>query len=237
MLGLRIALIVLSLLFVLNMPSIGGEYPLFQASMSEINETASRFSVTPDKYDADRVTVSLGPYHISFLTRLENVCCVGEYRTSYLNRSTGSRKDYHVCTYDLGELWVYEGPVNDSKYPSLRLSIYRYVGPTSYPPTDPDPSGFSVISSFRDTSTMSREYTGPDPLIIDGKRGTLLEWWPVIHNINVVYPSDSFDVVGNSYYVAAYQPDDKTFVVLSTDNSIDYDKDVALVLETLHIST
>jgi hypothetical protein len=82
---------------------------------------------------------------------------------------------------------------------------------------------------------MSREYIGPDPLTIDGKEGTILQWWSVLHNINVVYPSDSFDVAGNSYYVATYQPDDKTFVVLESDNSIDYDKDVALVLQTLHI--
>jgi hypothetical protein len=197
-----------------------------------INETIPGFSAAPGEYNATQVTVPLGPYLIGFSTRLENVTFEGDYEALGHNETTGSGKDYHICTYDEGHLWIRE---NAKYYPAFRFTVYRYAGPSSYLPVDPDPNGFSIISSFRDTSTMSREYIGPDPLTIDGKEGTILQWWSVRHNINVVYPSDSFDVAGNSYYVATYQPDDKTFVVLESDNSIDYDKDVALVLQTLHI--
>lgn len=198
----------------------------YHSMYPQINETMPGFSATPGDYDATKVAVPLGPYLISFSTRLENITFEGEYDTLAHNETAGSGKDYHVCTYDVGYLWVRE---NTSYYPAFRFTIYRYAGPSSYPPVDPDPNGFSIVSGFRDTATMSREHIGPDPLTIDGKQGTILTWWTVHH--------DSIDVVGNGYHVAAYQPDDKTFVVLETDNSIDYDKDVALVLQTLEIKS
>lgn len=203
------------------------------ADFLPINETTPGFSVAPGEYDATKVSIPLGPYQISFLTRLENISFEGEYKELGYNKTTGSGKDYHIATYDRGNLWVRE---NDSYYPAFRFTIYRYISPSSYQPVDPDPNGFSYISNFRDTPTMSRDYTGPDQLTIDGKQGTLSSWWSVHHNSNVGYPGDSFDVVGNSYYVATYQPNEKTFVVLESDSGIDYDKDVALVLETLHIT-
>lgn len=219
----NIAMILLLLIFPLSA----------SADLLPINETTPGFSAVPGEYDATDVTIPLGPYQISFSNRLENVTFEGYYTESGHNETVGSGKDYHISTYDIGELWVLE---NASDYPALRFTIYRYVSPSAYPPVDPDPNGYSIISSSRDTPTMSRDYTGPDTLTIDGKKGTILTWWSVHHNSDVVYPSNSFDVVGSNYYVVAYQPNGKTFVVLETDNSVDYDKDVALVMETLHIA-
>jgi len=200
---------------------------------SLINDTTPGFSAVPGKYDATQVTVPLGPYIISFSTRLANATFWGEYDALGHNKTAGSGKDYRTCTYDEGRLEVQE---NGSYYPAFRFTIYHYVGPSSYPPTDPDPNGMWEVGSLIDTPTMTREYAGPDPITIDGKQGTLITTWSVYHNINVVYPSDSFDVIAPSYYIVAYHPNDKTFVVLKTDNSLDYDKDIALVLQTLHIT-
>ena len=215
-----------------------------------INDTTPGFSAVPGKYDATQVTIPLGPYRISFLTRLENVTVEGRYELLGHNKTAGSGKDYHICTYDVGDLRVLRNSTaaqimseswpqvggHPSGYPSAELdfTIYHYAGPSTYPPNDPDPSGFSRISSFRDTATISQDYT-TDSITIDGKQGTLLTRWVTYHNGN--YYGESHDVVGNSYYIVTYQPNDKTFVVLKTDNSLDYDKDVALVLQTLHISS
>lgn len=224
---MRLGILVLAILIL--QPLVGS------AELQPINESTSGFSIAPDKYDAKKVTVPLGPYFISFLTRLENVTAKGIYEPQRHNETAGSGMDYHVCTYDLGQLWIYSNSSGPRGYPAFRFTVYRYVGPSSYQPVDPDPGGVSVISSWRDTATISRDYTGPDPLTVDGKKGTILAWWSIYHNEN--YYGERHDLVGSSYYVVTYQPDDKTFVVLSTDNSVDYDKDVALVLQTLHISS
>jgi hypothetical protein len=199
--------------------------------LSPINETTPGFSAAPGEYNAAHVTVPLGPYQISFSTRLENVTYKGEYEALGHNETTGSGKDYHVATYDECDLYVLP---NETGY--IHFRIYRYVGPSLYPPVDPDPNGYRTISGWIDTPTMSRDDSGPEPQTIDGKPGTVVTWWSIHHNINVVYPSDSFDVQGEENYFAAYQPNDKTFVVVEFYD-IDYDKDVALVLQTLHISS
>jgi len=207
-----------------------------------INDTTPGFSAKPGGYDATQVSVPLGPYHISFSTRLENVTCEGEYRKSDFNKSAGSGKDYRICTYDLGTLRVLRNSTAQrgnvgSAYPTAELTftIYRYVAPSSYPPENPDPNGYLRLSTFYDSPTLSRDISDPEQLIIDGKRGTLMSFWYTNHNTNVVYPSESYDRVGDSDYIAAYQPGDKTFVVLKT-SGVGYDRDVALVLQTLHIT-
>ena len=196
------------------------------AELQPINESTPGFSITPDKHDAEKVTVPLGPYVISFLTRLENVTAEGIYEPQRHNETAGSGKDYHICTYDLGQLWIYNNGSGPQDYPAFKFTIYRYVGPSSYRPVDPDPGGISIISSWRDTATISRDYLGPDPLTIDGKKGTILTWWSTYHNKD--YYGERSDVVGNSYYVVTYQPDYETFVVLSTDSIVP-----ELVLEKL----
>jgi tetratricopeptide (TPR) repeat protein len=209
-----------------------------------INDTTPGFSAVPGEYDATQVSIPLGPYRISFLTRLENVTVEGKYELLGHNETAGSGKDYHICTYDVGELRILRNSTAAQRmseswtgggYPiaEFDFTIYRYAGPSTYPPVDPDPSGFSRISSFRDTATLSQDYT-TDSITIDGKQGTLLTRWATYHNEN--YYGESHDVVGNSCYIATYQPNDKTFVVLKADSSLDYDKDVALVLQTLHIT-
>lgn len=225
--GMRLGILVLAILILQPLVS--------SAELQPINESTPGFSITPDNYDAKKVTVPLGPYVISFLTRLENVTAKGIYEPQRHNETAGSGMDYHICTYDLGQLWIYNNNSGPRDYPAFRFTIYSYIGPTSYQPVDPDPGGVSVISSWRDTATISRDYTGPDPLTVDGKKGTILAWWSIYHNED--YYGERHDLVGSSYYVVTYQPDDKTFVVLSTDNIVDYDKDVALVLQTLHISS
>lgn len=212
--------------------------------MPRINESTPGFSIAPGDYDAVQVTVPLGSYLISFLTRVENVSFTGKYWESYMNRSAGSGKDYHICTYDLGRLWVirntstdrYEDVYGNVSFGEkvIEIQLYRYVGPTSFPAIDPDPYGLSTVTSWHETSTTSWDYTDPESITIDGKTGTLCMWWQTIHNYGY-YPSQDFDVYGKEHYVATYQPDDKTYVVMETSD-IDYDKDVALVLETLHIS-
>lgn len=210
-----------------------------------INDTTLGFSAVPGKYDATQVTIPLGPYRISFLTRLENVTVEGKYRLSGHNKTAGSGKDYHICTYDVGDLRVLRNSTAAQRmseswpgkdyYPDAEFTftIYHYAGPSSYPPVDPDPSGFSRIPNYGNLKTISSDYI-VDPLTIDGKRGSLTTTWTTYHNN--YDPNDTWDTQTKNRYIAAYQPNDKTFVVVVFNKGIDYDKDVALVLDTLHIT-
>jgi hypothetical protein len=96
-----------------------------------INETTPGFSVAPGDYNSTAVTVPLGPYKISFLTRLENITFKGFYEKSGRNVYEGKGKDYHMCTYDIGELIV------SSRNGKVDFFIHHYVAPLNYPPEGP----------------------------------------------------------------------------------------------------
>jgi tetratricopeptide (TPR) repeat protein len=199
-----------------------------------INDTTPRFSAVQGKYDATQVTVPLGPYQISFSTRLENITFAGVYDALGYNKTAGSGKEYHTCTYDKGDLDVLQNGTYGEMYP-IRFTIYRYVSPSSYPPIDPDPNGMWELGSLIDSATMTRDYSGPDSITIDGQQGTLITGWTTWHNYD--YDGEEHSTNYDRYtYIATYQPNDNTYVVVKFDDSIDYDKDVALVLETLHIT-
>jgi len=206
---LRNALIVLSLLLILG-PAM--------SDTIHINNTSPGFSAVPGPYNAVYVTTPMGPYNVSFSIRAENASYDGYYQDSVLNRSAGSGKSYHTCTYDIGTLMVVPGTGG-----SMHLHIYRYVSPLSDAPVDPDPFGYSEMET---AEARDWDISSPSNTVIDGYNATEVVAYP---------PSEPYAPWKKPRHIYTYSPDLGTFVVVYSD--MDYDKDISLVLETLHITS
>jgi hypothetical protein len=188
-----------------------------------INETTPGYSAAPDAYEATHVKVPVGPYSIDFDLRAENATYSMAPSNTRWNMTSGSGKDYHTCTYETESFLI---EVFGPDYDNILVEIYHYVGPTAYPPENPDPLGYKKVpmSVPHRVTYDTGDVTSID---IDGKKGTQMQVYLSYEDYNI--PTRARDII------VAYQPDANTFVVIEAGGDLDYDKITSLFLETLHI--
>jgi hypothetical protein len=205
-----------------------------------LNGTTPGLSIVPGDYNATAITVPLGPYNISFSTRLAALGFYGYYEKSGYNGYEGKGKDYHMCTYDLGRLDVYSRKY-DSVNGTRRLDewmeflVFHYADPFDYPP--PGLEIFSIDRPFADIYHMRCYWDDFDPVeaflpvdvIVNGRIGTIVcRDYEQFEN----YVDDKEHV--ECFY--AYSPDPTTFVVVHFYD-MNWAKDVSLVIETLNVTS
>jgi hypothetical protein len=133
---------------------------------------------------------------------------IGEMSVSNrtLVQYAGSGKTYHRNNFT-----IYQFKMEPNHY----IDIAQYTGPASYTPEEPfdeleaaEKGGFTIYDT--------------EPITIDGKIGTK------ISSYYVEKPNRP------DRYVVTYKLDETTFVQINS--RLDYDKDVALILETIRVS-
>jgi hypothetical protein len=204
-----------------------------------LNDTTPGLSVVPGDYNATAFTVPLGPYKISFLTRLADPRLMGYYEKSYHYGYEGKGKDYHMCTYDLGRLDVYSreyDAVNDigRMNGEVAFEIYRYVAPLDYPPTWSeifyDSTRFDAYSeplAWKDFEPGKAFL--PVDVIVNGRIGSII----CRDSEKLEKQVDDKEHVRCAY---GYSPDPLTFVVVNFYDT-NWAKDVSLVIETLNVTS
>ncbi len=133
---------------------------------------------------------------------------VGEMsiRNSTTSQTAGTGIDYHTENFTQTSFVMGN---------NLFISIAHYTGPAKYQPTSP----FDPLKAAKRTGYTILD---PESIKIDGHIGT------AVVSYNTKYPDRP------NIYVVSYALDLNTFVQVRA-SSLDYDKDVALLLETLHI--
>jgi hypothetical protein len=205
-----------------------------------IDETTPGFSAVPGDYNATAVTVPLGPYNISFSTRLVDPTFQGNYKKSVYDMPVGKGKDYHMCDCDFGEITVSGhryNYVNGTFHRDgwMHFKIYRYASPFDYPPPK-----LEILSPGRTFDGVYHKHCSwddfdpaeaflPVDVIINGNIGTIICSGSEEHS---EYVRDKEHVT----CMYGYSPEPTTFVlVLFSD--MDWYKDISLVLETLNVTS
>jgi hypothetical protein len=100
--------------------------------------------------------------------------------------------------------------------------ITHYLGPTEYPPENPDPYGYdqAPVGAFLNTPTW--DVSSASNVTIDGQPGSLL----IFSRIDNIHTPNC--------RIFAYSTNPSTFVTIKSN--MDWDKDISLAIETLHIT-
>ena len=130
-----------------------------------------------------------------------------EIKHNMVSKATGTGKDYH--TENFTQISFVMGD-------NLFITIAHYIGPAKYKPMNP----FDPLSAVKRTGYIT--VNNGVNFKIDGHTGRKCV------SFNSKYPDKP------NRYAVSYALDSNTFVQVRTI-SLDYDKDVALLLETLHI--
>ena len=165
--------------------------------------------IEPGNYEeSTKIVAPLGNFAVSFETRTPNKLSI---ENTTLSAKVGSGKEYHTETFKIDALKMSDG------LSEFKLSIAQYIGTgsTQYKPTMP-------FSGYDSVDKKGYETLYPSSIQMDGHSARLYESYNIKHD---TYPDR---------YAVTYAIDANTFVMIET-YKLDYDKDVSLLFETLHI--
>jgi hypothetical protein len=156
-------------------------------------------------YGSTKITVPLGNYTATFEIRLDKRM---DITNKTILHEVGVGKDYHTELFKVNTLEMSGG------LSYLTISIAEYAGSAKYKSTMPF-DGYDAVDK------RNYELLGIEDVQIDGHTATKYT---------------AYHIKNDDYYVYAilYALDANTFVMIVTDK-VDYDKDVSLLIETLHI--
>jgi hypothetical protein len=175
-------------------------------------ETADIMNATEDLrpkisqggYESTKYDIPVGPYEVSFEARTPQKAFGVSYFT--WNETVGSGKTYHTAYFEQYPLYVADGDGH-----GLDIYITRYIGPSKFPPSEPE--------EYRNPSTPKNwDFTFLYDETIDGHAGSK---YGLYHKTKFI----------RYYYY--YELNPSTFVTI--ESNMPTDKDLDLAIETLHI--
>jgi hypothetical protein len=179
----------------------------------------SRFLIRtePGNYDSTKVIAPIGNFTVEFETRsLEEF----DVKHEIITIEVGSGKNYHTEKFRVSKLIMQDHDIHASNYTTmtLQISVAQYIGPSKYEATNPFDGYDAVIS--KNYELLSAHTTQ-----VDGHSASLYESYNTKNN-NL---PDKYAVVYDFNTGTT-----KNFVLVETYMA-NYDKDVSLWIETLHI--
>jgi hypothetical protein len=124
------------------------------------------------------------------------------------NQTAGSGRKYRKNKYNKYTLYTED---EFQRFGYFEILITHYMGPAEYPPADPNPNGYNNVPKSWDA-------TSPRSIMIDGHPGT------------VIYAEHE----KLTRWIYTCQLNSSTFILIQSP--MDWDKDVSLAIETLHIT-
>lgn len=148
---------------------------------------ASGISVVDGDYNSFKITVPMGPFNMSFQTRISGEMSVTNYT---LQQEAGSGKSYH---FDNFTVYEYSMP------PNLIIRIATFDGPASYQPSSP-------FDDYETAESRGKYYVYyEEPIKIDGVTGQEI----------IAYYAKNPDK--RDRYVISYSPEKGVFVQIRSD--------------------
>lgn len=154
---------------------------------------ASGISVVDGDYNSFKITVPIGPFNMSFQTRISGEMSVTNYT---LQQEAGSGKSYH---FDNFTVYEYSMP------PNLIIKVATFDGPASYQPSSP----FDDYETAESRGKYNVYYD--EPIKIDGVTG----------QETIAYYAKNPDK--RDRYVISYSPEKGVFVQIRSNLDYDSD--------------
>jgi len=168
----------------------------------------------PGNFDSTKVIVPMGNYTVEFETR-----SLEDFNVQYENMTTevGSGKNYHTEEFRVSEFEM-KSLVDAPNQLTLQISVAQYIGPSKYEATNP-------FDGYKAVDYKYYEHLGAIPVQVDGHSASLYQSYYTENNKRP-----------NRYAIvyAFNTGTTKTFVMIKTYMA-NYDKDVSLWIETLHV--
>lgn len=194
---------------------LDGDYDARYNYVRFIEETNRFFNTRgiktePGNYDSTKVTVPIGDYTMEFETRT-----LEDFNVQYENMTNevGSGKDYHIDEFNVSKFEMTD--IESYNQLLLQISIAQYIGPSTYKPRNP-------FDGYKAVNYNAYEHLDTETIEVDGHSALL---YPSYYTKNNKRPNR---------YAVTFALDANTFVMIKASMA-NYDKDVSLWIETLHI--
>jgi len=166
----------------------------------------------PGNYDSTKVIVPIENCTMEFETRT-----LEDFDILYENMTTevGSGKNYHTEEFQVGEFEMTNLASDEYNPLLLQISIAQYIGPSRYEPSNP-------FDGYKAVNYNAYDHLDTETIEVDGHSALLYSSYYTKNNKRP------------NRYAVTFALDANTFVMIKTSMA-DYDKDVSLWIETLHI--